>query len=214
MTLRRLVLTAFCALLLAVPAGAQDRVVNVFNWNDYIDPYMVQRFTRETGIRVRYDVFDSLETLEGRMSAGRTGYDIVVPTSEPTFSRLARAGAFRPLDRAAVPNLANLDPALMRQVESSDPGNRFGVPYLWGTIGLGLNAERIRAAAPDAPLSVAVPLFRIFPGWNIAELCPSVTIGSTVVQVFVLTSSLRVGAVCSFAPASSTVPSGITYMNG
>ncbi|MGG5821515.1 polyamine ABC transporter substrate-binding protein [Falsiroseomonas sp. HW251] len=152
MTLRRLVLTAFCALLLAVPAGAQDRVVNVFNWNDYIDPYMVQRFTRETGIRVRYDVFDSLETLEGRMSAGRTGYDIVVPTSEPTFSRLARAGAFRPPDRAAVPNLANLDPALMRQVESSDPGNRFGVPYLWGTIGLGLNAERIRAAAPDAPL--------------------------------------------------------------
>jgi putrescine transport system substrate-binding protein len=110
------------ATLLAAPVAAQERVVNVFNWNDYIDPYMVQRFTRETGIRVRYDVYDSLETLEGRLSAGRSGYDIVVPTSEPTFSRLARAGAFRPIDRALVPNLRNLDPALQRQVAESDPG--------------------------------------------------------------------------------------------
>jgi putrescine transport system substrate-binding protein len=140
------------AALAVLPARAQDQVVNVFNWNDYIDPYMVQRFTRETGIRVRYDVFDSLETLEGRLSAGRSGYDIVVPTNEPTFSRLARAGAFRPLDRALIPNLANLDPALQRQVASSDPGNRFGALYLWGTIGLGVNAERVQALAPDAPL--------------------------------------------------------------
>jgi putrescine transport system substrate-binding protein len=134
------------------PQGARDQVVNVFNWNDYIDPYMVQRFTRETGIRVRYDVFDSLETLEGRLSAGRSGYDVVVPTSEPTFSRLARAGAFRPLDRGLLPNLGNLDPALQAQVARSDPGNRFGALYLWGTIGLGVNVERVRALAPDAPL--------------------------------------------------------------
>ncbi len=136
----------------AIPAWAQERVVNVFNWNDYIDPYMVQRFTRETGIRVRYDIYDSLETLEGRLSAGRSGYDIVVPTSEPTFSRLARAGAFRPLDRGLAPNLANLDAALQREVASADPGNRFGALYLWGTIGLGINADRIRALAPDAPM--------------------------------------------------------------
>jgi putrescine transport system substrate-binding protein len=153
MTRRLVVLAAaFAALLAALPARAQDRVVNVFNWNDYIDPYMVQRFTRETGIRVRYDVYDSLETLEGRLSAGRSGYDIVVPTSEPTFSRLARANGFRPIDRALVPNLANIDPALAQQVAASDPGNRFGALYLWGTIGLGINAERIRALAPDAPL--------------------------------------------------------------
>jgi putrescine transport system substrate-binding protein len=153
MTLRRLLMIG-CLLLagLAAPARAQERVVNVFNWNDYIDPYMVQRFTRETGIRVRYDVFDALETLEARMSAGRSGYDIVVPTSEPTFSRLARAGAFRPLDRALIPNLANLDPALQRQVATSDPDNRFGALYLWGTIGLGVNADRIRALAPDAQM--------------------------------------------------------------
>jgi putrescine transport system substrate-binding protein len=154
MRLRRLMLlgAGLLTLLSAAPTRAQDRVVNVFNWNDYIDPYMVQRFTRETGIRVRYDVFDSLETLEGRLSAGRSGYDIVVPTSEPTFSRLARAGGFRPLDRALLPNLGNLDPALQRQIASSDPENRFGALYLWGTIGLGVNAERARGLAPDAPL--------------------------------------------------------------
>jgi putrescine transport system substrate-binding protein len=152
--IRRLAVMA--ALLMSVglapPALAQERVVNVFNWNDYIDPYMVQRFVRETGIRVRYDIYDSLETLEGRLSAGRSGYDIVVPTSEPTFSRLARAGAFRPLDRSLVPNLANIDPALQQQVASADPENRFGALYLWGSIGLGINPERIRALAPDAPM--------------------------------------------------------------
>ena len=149
--IRRVLLAAF-ACALSLTAHAQERVLNVFNWNDYIDPYVVQRFTRETGIRVRYDVYDSLETLEGRLSAGRSGYDIVVPTSEPTFSRLARAGAFRALDRALIPNLRNLDPALMERVASSDPGNRFGALYLWGTIGLAVNAERVRALAPDAPM--------------------------------------------------------------
>ena len=153
MPMRRLLLLGAClAALLAAPARAQDRVLNVFNWNDYIDPYVVQRFTRETGIRVRYDVFDSLETLEGRLSAGRSGYDIVVPTNEPTFSRLARAGAFLALDRSLVPNLAHLDGALMEKAASSDPGNRFGALYLWGTIGLGVNPERVRALAPDAPM--------------------------------------------------------------
>lgn len=145
-------LAALAAPLLPVSAKAQERVVNVFNWNDYIDPYMVQRFTRETGIRVRYDIYDSLETLEGRLSAGRSGYDIIVPTSEPTFSRLARAGGLLPLDRALIPNLANLDPALQAQVAQSDPENRFGALYLWGSIGLGVNADRIKALAPDAPM--------------------------------------------------------------
>jgi len=154
--LRRLLLSAVLATLplLAAPVQAQapERVVNVFNWNDYIDPYMVQRFTRETGIRVRYDVYDSLETLEGRLSAGRSGFDIIVPTAEPTLSRLIRANALRPLDAASIPNLRNLDPQVQQQVAASDPGNRHGAVYLWGTVGLGVNAERVRALAPDAPL--------------------------------------------------------------
>jgi putrescine transport system substrate-binding protein len=158
---RRLLCCTLAALLLAaLPAAAQQPTVNVYNWNDYIDPYVIDRFQRETGIRIRYDVYDSLETLEGKLSAGRSGYDIVVPTSEPTFSRLVRAGALRPLDRARIPNWRNLDPALMRQVESSDPGNRFGAIYLWGTIGLGLVPDRVRAAAPDAPLDSLDLLFK------------------------------------------------------
>ena len=134
------------------PAAPAQTVLNVYNWSDYIDPYAIARFQRETGIRVRYDVFDSLETLEGKLSAGRSGYDVVVPTSEPSFSRLVRAGALRPLDRAAIPNWGNQDPTLLRQVESSDPGNRHGAIYLYGTIGLGIRPDKLREFAPDAPL--------------------------------------------------------------
>ncbi|MBO1080745.1 polyamine ABC transporter substrate-binding protein [Roseomonas haemaphysalidis] len=152
--LPRLLARCLCAaalLLLAQPARAQT-VLNVYNWSDYIDPYAVARFQQETGIRVRYDVFDSLETLEGKLSAGRSGYDIIVPTSEPTFARLARAGALLPLDRGKIPNWNNQDPALLRRVESSDSGNRFGAIYLYGTIGLAIRPDRVRALAPDAPL--------------------------------------------------------------
>ncbi len=150
-------------LLLTFPALAADRVVNVYNWSDYIDPYAVARFERETGIKVSYSVYDSLETLEGKLLAGKSGYDVVVPTSEPTFSRLVRTGALLPLDRARLPNAAGLDAALMKQVAASDPGNAHGVIYLWGTIGLGVNESRLRAIAPDAPLDSWDLLFK--PEW-------------------------------------------------
>jgi putrescine transport system substrate-binding protein len=137
--------------MFGAPARAQDRVVNVYNWTDYIDPAALKQFTAETGIKVRYDVFDSLETLEGKLLAGHSGYDVVVPSSEPTFSRLIRAGALAEIDRSKVPNWQNLDPALMQRVEASDPGNRHGAIYLWGTTGLGLIPDRVAALAPDAP---------------------------------------------------------------
>jgi putrescine transport system substrate-binding protein len=151
------ILAAFVVLLMgaalfAGDARAQERVVNFYNWTDYIDPKVLERFTAETGVKVQYDVYDSLETLEGKMLAGRSGYDIVVPTSEPTFSRLIAAGALQPLDRAKIPNLANLDPKLMQRVASSDPGNKYGAIYLWGTIGLGIVPDLIKPLAPDAPL--------------------------------------------------------------
>ncbi|WP_114376556.1 polyamine ABC transporter substrate-binding protein [Elioraea thermophila] len=152
---RRRLLRGLAAVLLGLlplaEARAQAPTLNVFNWTDYIDPAVVERFTRETGIQVRYDVFDSLETLEAKLLAGRSGYDIVVPTNEPSFSRLIAAGALQPIDRARVPNWANLDPALMKQLETSDPGNRHGAIYLWGTIGLAYNVGRVRELAPDAP---------------------------------------------------------------
>lgn len=161
--LRRMLAATFCAALAAAtPAGvasaqapAQPQAgttLNVYNWSDYIDPYAVSRFQQETGIRIRYDVYDSLETLEGKLSAGRSGYDIIVPTSEPTFARLARAGALLPLDRARIPNWTNQDPALLQRVAASDPGNRFGAIYLYGTVGLGIRVDRVRAALPDVPL--------------------------------------------------------------
>ena len=156
--IRRLV--TVLALALAAQAHAQDRVLNVYNWTDYIDPKVLQRFTKETGIKVQYDVYDSLETLEGKLLAGRSGYDIVVPTSEPTFSRLIRAGALLPLDKAKIPNLKNLDPALMKRVETSDPGNKYGAIYLWGTIGLGMLPDKIKALAPNAPMDSWDLLFK------------------------------------------------------
>ncbi len=149
----RVLLGALTALLtLAGAARAEERVLNIYNWTDYIDPAVIERFTRETGIAVRYDTYDSLETLEGKLLAGNSGYDVVVPTSEPTFSRLIRAGALQPLDRAAVPHLADEDPALLKRVESSDPGNHYGAIYLWGTIGLGEIPDQIKALDPAAPL--------------------------------------------------------------
>ena len=146
-----LVLVAPMLLGLVAPALAQTREINVFNWSDYIDPKVLERFEHETGIHVRYDVYDSLETLEGKMLAGHSGYDVIVPTSEPTFSRLIRAGALQPLDKSKLPNLANLDPALMARVAASDPGNRYGAIYLWGTTGLGMDPAKIAKLAPGAP---------------------------------------------------------------
>jgi putrescine transport system substrate-binding protein len=148
---RRFFLAALVAALFALPAAAQP-VLNVYNWTDYIDPTVVQRFQQQTGIRIRYDVYDSLETLEGKLSAGRSGYDIIVPTSEPTFARLARAGALRPLEREKMPNWQNLDPRLMERVATVDPGNRYGAIYLWGTVGLGIRLDKVRALWPEAPL--------------------------------------------------------------
>jgi len=111
---------------LSQPILAQQRVVNVYNWTDYIDPAAIERFQKETGITVRYDVYDTLETLEAKLLAGKPGYDVIVPTAEPTLSRLIRAGAVAKLDRARLPHLAGLDPQLMRGVASADLGNAHG----------------------------------------------------------------------------------------
>ncbi|MBN8904216.1 MAG: polyamine ABC transporter substrate-binding protein [Rhodospirillales bacterium] len=153
-------LAVFACLLLGPPALAQERVVNVYNWTDYTDPKALERFTAETGIKVQYDVFDSLETLEGKLLAGHSGYDVVVPSNEPTLSRLIKAGALAEIDRSRVPNWKNLDPDLMRRVETSDPGNRHGAIYLWGTIGLGVLPDKVRALAPDAAMDSWTLLFK------------------------------------------------------
>jgi len=156
----------FLALVLmaaALPAQAQQRILNVYNWTDYIDPAALKRFETEFDAKVNYDEFDSLETLEAKMLAGHSGYDIVVPSDEPSFSRLIKDHALAPIDHAAIPNWHNLDPLLMRRVAEADPGNAHGAIYLYGTTGLGINPGRIRALAPGAPLDSWDILFQ--PRW-------------------------------------------------
>jgi putrescine transport system substrate-binding protein len=151
---------AAAAALSAGPAAAQQgKRVNIYNWNDYIGETTLDDFTKSTGIETKYDVYSDLETLEQKLLAGRSGYDVVVPTLEPALSRLIKAGAVQKLDKAKIPNLGNLDPDLMKQLAKSDPGNQFGVPYQGGTIGLGINVDKVKAAAPDAPLDSFALLF-------------------------------------------------------
>ena len=133
--------TALTALALTVSAaGAQT--VNVFNWSDYIAEDTLANFTAATGITVNYDVYDSNDTLEARMLAGSSGFDVVVPTGNYLQRQIA-AGVYQPLNRDLLPNLANMDPALMELAAAFDPGNEHGVVYLWGTTGIGYNVEAV-----------------------------------------------------------------------
>ena len=117
--------------------------VHIYNWTDYIGETTLADFKKATGINTGYDVFDSNETLEGKLLAGRTGYDVVVPSNH-FLGKQIKAGAFQKLDRKQLPNWQNLDPALLKQLEKNDPGNQYSVPYLWGTNGIGYNVEKIK----------------------------------------------------------------------
>ena len=133
-------------------AGAQtprERVVNVYNWSDYIDPAAIAGFTRETGIKVRYDTFDSNDTLETKLLAGKSGYDVVVPTAY-FLERQIKAGLFQKLDKSKLPNFVHVWPEIAQRLSGYDPGNQFAVNYMWGTTGIGYNVEKVRAVlGPD-----------------------------------------------------------------
>jgi putrescine transport system substrate-binding protein len=131
--------------------GAEEKVLNVYNWSDYIDLQVIEDFRKETGITVRYDVFDSNEVLETKLLTGNSGYDVVVPSAY-FLERQIKAGVFRKLDKSRLPNLANLDPELVSRAAGHDPGNEYGVVYMWGTTGIGYDADKIKAIMPDAPL--------------------------------------------------------------
>ena len=133
-------------------ASAQDRVVNVYNWSDYIDPKMLDRFTKETGIKVTYDTYDNNEIVETKLLAGKSGYDIVVP-SGPFLQRLIKANVFAKLDKTKLPNLANQWPEIAGRLAVFDPGNQYAVNYMWGTTGIGLNVAKVRERVGDVPLN-------------------------------------------------------------
>jgi putrescine transport system substrate-binding protein len=134
----------------AAPA-AEEKVVNVYNWSDYIDPATLEQFTAETGIKVNYDVFDSNEVLETKLLAGKTGYDVVVPGAA-FMERQIKAGVFRKLDRSLLPNWSNLDPEILQRVALHDPGNEYSVNHMWGTTGIGYNVGKVKAINPNAPV--------------------------------------------------------------
>jgi putrescine transport system substrate-binding protein len=136
------------ALALAVsfagePAAQGGRRVHFYNWSDYIDPTVLRDFTRETGIAVTYDTFDANEVLETKLLAGRSGYDVVVPTAY-FLERQIKAGLFQKLDKTKIPNIVNVWPEIARRLAVHDPGNQYAVNYMWGTTGIGYNVKKVR----------------------------------------------------------------------
>lgn len=124
-------------------ATAQQRVLNVYNWSDYIDPMVLADFTKKSGIKVRYDTFDTNDVLEAKLLAGRSGYDVVAPTGY-LLARLIKAKIVQPLDKSKLPNLVHLWPEIAAQLAKYDPGNRHAVNYMWGTTGIGYNVGKAR----------------------------------------------------------------------
>jgi len=135
----------------APAASTEEKVLNVYNWSDYVDPKVIEDFQSQTGIKVRYDVFDSNEVLETKLLTGNSGYDVVVPSAY-FLERQIKAGVFRKLDKTKLPNLANLDPDLMQRAAGHDPGNEYGVVYMWGTTGIGYDATKVKKILPSAPV--------------------------------------------------------------
>lgn len=144
---------AAMAVALAVSSGPAfaDKELRIYNWSDYIEASVLEDFTKETGIKVVYDVFDSNDVLETKMLAGGSGYDIVVPTG-PYLTRLINAKVFQKLDKSKLPNLTNMWPVITERTAIYDPGNEYSINYMWGTTSLGYNVGKIKAAMPDAPV--------------------------------------------------------------
>ena len=199
MILRHKLLSALCAtltacvILLTVPEQAvadEEKILNVFNWSEYIGDNTVKRFEAETGIRVRYDTFDSNETLLAKMIAGKTGYDIVVPSSD--FGRVMIDGALvSRLSKEKLDNWGNLDPDVLHLMSQLDPDNDFMVPWLGGMIAVGYNLDKVKAALGDTPIP-ADPFELVFNP--------------------VYTSKLRKCGISMLDAASDVFPSALLYL--
>ena len=148
---RALATIAISAFICCPWALAADRVVRVYNWSDYIDELILEDFTKETGIKVVYDVFDSNEVLETKLLAGKTGYDVVVPSGN-YLNRQIGAGVFQKLDKSKLPNLSNMWPEIQKRTAIYDPGNEYSINYMWGTTAIGYNEAKIKERMADAPL--------------------------------------------------------------
>jgi putrescine transport system substrate-binding protein len=144
---------ALAAILASSPTLAQEeeKVLNIYNWSDYIAEDTIANFEKETGIKVRYDNFDNNEIVHAKLVAGKTGYDIIVPSSNWAKLQLD-GGLLRKLDKEKIPNLKNLDPALQAQLAKMDPGNQYMVNWLWGFTTVGINVDKVKAALGSMPM--------------------------------------------------------------
>ncbi|MGN7915858.1 polyamine ABC transporter substrate-binding protein [Lysobacter sp. 22409] len=144
----------------AAPAGAEEKVLNVYNWSDYVADDTIKNFEAATGIKVNYDVYDANETLESKLTAGASGYDVVFPSARPFAQRQVKSGLYAALDKSKLSHWKHLDPQLLQNLDGIDPGNAHLVPYMWGTTGLGVNVDKVQAAlGPGAALDTWSLLF-------------------------------------------------------
>ncbi len=155
--MRPLLALLLCSL--CFPALAEDKALNIYSWSSYIPEKGLQQFKDETGIAVKYDIFDSAEALDSKLLTGGSGYDVVFPASSG-LARAIKARAVQEVPHDALPHYANLDPELLAKLAASDPDNRYGVPYTWGTVGLGLNLQAVQQRLPDVPLNSLDLLFK------------------------------------------------------
>ena len=139
-------------------SAAEEKILNVYNWVDYIAPDTISNFETEFEVKVNYDMYDSTEMVEAKLLAGRTGYDVIIQ-SVRYAARLIPIGIFKQLDRDKLPHYTNLDPWVMDKMDMYDSDNRHGIPYMWGTTGFSYNVEMIRERMPDAPVDSAAMLF-------------------------------------------------------
>ena len=141
-------------------AVAAEPELHIYNWSDYIAEDTIANFEARYGIRVTYDVYDSNEVLEAKLFAGSSGYDLIFPTARPFADRHIKADIYQPLDKTTLTNLGNIDPVIYASLTDIDPGNRYLVPYMWGTTGIGYNVDKVKAIlGADMPLDTWRLLF-------------------------------------------------------
>jgi len=165
--LLNIVVAAVAAFGPAAARADEEKVLNVYNWADYIAEDTIKNFEKETGIKVRYDNFDSNEALHAKLMAGKTGYDVVVPGSHFAKQQI-EAGLLMKLDKSKLPNLKNLDPAIQAQLAKMDPGNDHIVDWLWGYTTVGINTDKVKKALGALPQQ-AQGLWRVLPGHRLRD---------------------------------------------
>ncbi len=159
--MRLAVLASLLGTLLSLGAGPAlgQGQVNVYNWSDYIAEDQLKVFAKESGLKLNYTTYDSNEILDAKLRTGRSGYDVVVPTASPFFVRQLAANLYLPLDKSKLKNWKNLDPEIMAPLARYDPGNTHGVPWMWGTVGIGYNVAEIRRRMSNAPVDSLAMIF-------------------------------------------------------